>query len=303
MTASRLATVASPASAPLALTATGAKLLLKAYFAARRAGLAVAGETALYAHLVTRALKREADWVQVSTEVLARELDVNERTMTRWLSALRELGWIERRAASRGDGTLEVARTRIPALTRNSSPPRGVTECQVAALEPAGQGGSIGLDEAKPILAELAIAPEIRAIGDLATREKICAEVLFAVTRCALSRLPTMQLRLNVARKKLRQRQWRTPRSMPVEFHGAFANLRRAMLGDAPPTQSVVAPMRPRESAPMPVVARSPQTAMTHLAAIAAHLSQTTPMSEKQRLLESNPRASCSGTPLARGEP
>lgn len=302
MTASRLATAASPASLPLALTPTGAKLLLKAYFAARRAGLAVAGETALYAYLVTRALKRESDWVQVSTEVLARELDVNERTMSRWLSALRDLGWIERRAASRGDGTLEVARTRIPALTRVSTRSHG-PGCEVAALEPAGQGGVVTLDEARPILSELAAAPEIRAIGDLATRERICAEVLFAVTRCALSRLPTMALRINVARKKLRQRQWRTPRSMPSDFHGTFAAMRRAALGATSSAEAGPPPHPSAERSPSREIPRSPQTAMAHMTTIAALLDQTTPLSEKQPLLVTYPRASCSTPPMACGEP
>lgn len=293
MTSARLVAHAPPTTNALDLTLSGAKLILKSYFAGRRAGFAVAGEMALYAHLVTRALKREADWVQVATAVLARELDVNERTVTRWLGALREAGWIERRATSRGDGTLEIARTRMPALARQSSTPtpRREQPADVAALAQGGQGTEVTEAEIRPVLEALRDAPELRAIGDRATRTKVTAEIVYAVTRCALSRLPTLPLRINVARKKLRERQWRTPRTMPPDFHARFARFTAPGL-EAPASPTVSAPV---VTTPL---ARTESTARDFLAQIAAKLDSSHPtrVSEKKPLLEKSPTAGCCAT-------
>ena len=293
MPSARLVADAPPTKNPLDLTLSGAKLILKSYFAGKRAGFTVAGEMALYAHLITRALKREADWVQVATAVLARELDVNERTVTRWLGTLREAGWIERRAMSRGDGTLEIARTRLPALARPSSSSTARREqlADVASLAPAGQGTELTDAEIRPVLEALRDVPELRAIGDRATRTKITAEIVYAVTRCALSRLPTLPLRINVARKKLRERQWRTPRTMPSDFHARFARCTTPGLDPAAsPSIPAVIPSTP--------VVRTESTARDFLAQIAARLdsSHATRVSEKKPLLEKSPTAGCCAT-------
>lgn len=293
MPSARLVANAPPPTNPLDLTLSGAKLILKSYFAGKRAGFTVAGEMALYAHLITRALKREADWVQVATAVLARELDVNERTVTRWLGSLRDAGWIERHATSRGDGTLEIARTRLPALARQSSTPapRREQPADVSALAPGGQGTAITDAEIAPVLEALRDAPELRAIGDRATRTKVTAEIVYAVTRCALSRLPTLPLRINVARKKLRERQWRTPRTMPPDFHAQFARFTAPVL-DGPPSPSTISAVLTT-----PLV-RTESTARDFLAQIAAKLgaSHATRVSEKKPLLEKSPTAGCCAT-------
>lgn len=283
----RLATTASPTTAPLSLTVTGAKLLLKSYFVARQAGLSVSGEIALYAYLVTRALKRETDWVQISTEAIASELDVNERTLTRWLAALADRGWIERRAGLRSDGTREVARTRLPMLSRVRRTCDAQTR-DVTRLEPEGQG-TITAAEARPVLESLRHAPELTAIADRATRERIRAEITYSILRCALSRLPDLPLRLNVARKKLRERAWRTPRSMPPNFHATFARLVRELEPPEPISGAKVAQRQP--------AAESHQRGLTpgqYLEAIAHTLNHPTRMSEKETLLDNYPRASSS---------
>jgi hypothetical protein len=298
MSVARLATEASPTVEPFCLTLSGAKLLLKSYFVARRAGITSAGEIALYAHLTVRALKREADWVQISTEVLARELDVTERTLTRWLGALTELGWIERRSALRSDGTREIARTRIPALTR-TAPQADRTKAPVTTLEAAGQGGPITVAEAQPVIEALRFAPELRAVADPAMRERIRGEIVFGVLRCALSRLPDVALRINVARKKLRQRAWKTPRTMPSDFHACFARIQREL---APPPVPVPERVIPRVAIDAPPRGTTASAAQ-HLAAIAAHLGHPTHLSEKELLLGTYPRSGCSATPVSRGVP
>lgn len=220
MTTLNVALDEAPTKAVLALDARGAKLHLLSYHRARKAGLTPSGELALYALLTLRALKNERDWTQTASSVLAAELDVSERTVTRWLRALAKAGWIARRAVARSDGTLQVARTRMPALDRHTTASNRVTEISQAAI---GQGREPPIADAEEILSTLSGRTDFQRISDRGLRDRLAAEIVWSATACALARLPTRALALNVALKKIREKQWRTPRTMPSDYPAQLA--------------------------------------------------------------------------------
>lgn len=278
----------APATKPFVLNLRGAKQQLLIYHRANAAGLVTSGPIALYALITKLALEKDRAWTETPARELAKQLDVHERSITRWFKDLVDCGWIQRRSIARADGTLETARTTVTALRRDEPAP---------TPKAASQHERIAPPQAREALAAIDARPELRNYADAATRHRVRAEIVWSWHRGWLARLESDQHRVNTAMQMVRDRTWRSPRDMPTDFPALLARELPAEFGRT----ATVVQLPTREPVPRnpDVAARTPGIAEFNVASILKQLGVPTDLSDNKSPLGITPKGGYSAPPLS----
>lgn len=277
----------------------GAKLLRSIYQRARKHKLGLT-DVALYAALIARANSEQRAWIQVPIVVLAGELGVKPKTISRAFAKLATAGWLRRHQSIGGAGEHEVTRTELLALTTSRSTKASHHDSvvtQVASAPADAKERDLPIEKARAISEGLKKRVELAAIPVPSRRNQVAAEIAWSVLRCALSRLDSLEHGVNVALKKLRLGQWKTPRTMPSDFPTLLYRERaaspqatdHAISTPAQTTASTATTVTPFRPASRDVAAR-------HFAQLASFFGQGTEMSSNKATVEGYPESLCCAT-------